>query len=149
MHQPTTKLHYKPLCITITTIIMNTTYHLIAIRRVAAKKYIQKFWKQTITRDASLCYVIITLFYITLISQNHYDYFIDNWHNHARNNTDTELQLTFYMKGATVKSLFIWKCIDRVVFRRLCEVSLWLLLLIFVLWVNKRFFNWIELTWRL
>ena len=41
------------------------TYHSIAIRHVAANKYIQKFWYKTITRDASLCYVIITLFYIT------------------------------------------------------------------------------------
>ena len=49
--------------------IMNTTYHLIAIRHVAAIKGIQKFWKQTIARDPSLCYVIITLFYITLTLQ--------------------------------------------------------------------------------
>ena len=69
MHQPTTKLHYKPLCNTITIMIMTTTYHLIAIRHVAANKYIQKFWKQTIARDASLCYVIITLFYIILTLQ--------------------------------------------------------------------------------
>ena len=45
-------------------------YHLIAIRHVAANKYIQKFWKQTVARDALLCYVIITLFYITLTLQN-------------------------------------------------------------------------------
>ena len=45
------------------------TYRWIAIRHVAANKYIQKFWKQTIARDASLCYVIITLFYITLTLQ--------------------------------------------------------------------------------
>ena len=64
MHQPTTKLHYKPLCNTITIIIMNTTYHLVAIRHVAANKYIQKFLKQTIARAASLCYVIITMLYI-------------------------------------------------------------------------------------
>ena len=69
MHQTTTKLHYKPLCNTIIIVIMNTTFHLIAIRHVAAKKYIQKFWKQTIARDASLCYVIITLFYITFTLQ--------------------------------------------------------------------------------
>ena len=42
------------------------TYHSIAIRHVAANKYMQKFWKQTIARDVSLCYVMITLFYITL-----------------------------------------------------------------------------------
>ena len=45
------------------------TYHSIAIRHVAANKYIQKFWKQTIARDASLYYVIITLSYITLTLQ--------------------------------------------------------------------------------
>ena len=45
------------------------TYYSIAIRHVAANKYIQKFWKQTIARDASLCYVIITLLYITLTLQ--------------------------------------------------------------------------------
>ena len=45
------------------------TYHSIAIRHVTANKYIQKFWKQTIARDVSLCYVIITLFYITLTLQ--------------------------------------------------------------------------------
>ena len=71
MYQPTTKLHYKPMCKTIT--IHNNdnnndsnneyAYHLIVIR---ANKYIQKFWKQTIAGDASLCYMIITLFYITL-----------------------------------------------------------------------------------
>ena len=67
MHQPTTKLHYKLLCNNITIIIMIiTTLHLIAIRHVAANKYIQKFWKHTITRDATISYVIITLFYITL-----------------------------------------------------------------------------------
>ena len=38
------------------------TYHTIAIRHVAANEYIQKFWKQTIALDASLCYVIITCF---------------------------------------------------------------------------------------
>ena len=69
MHQTTTKLHYKPLCYTIIIVIMNTTFHSIAIRHVAGIKYIQKFWKQTITRDASLCYVIITLFYITFTLQ--------------------------------------------------------------------------------
>ena len=42
-------------------------YRSIAIRHAAAHKYIQKFWKQTIARDASLCYVIITLFYFALI----------------------------------------------------------------------------------
>ena len=45
------------------------TYHSIAIRHVAANKYIQKFWKQTIALDASLCYAIITMFYITLTSK--------------------------------------------------------------------------------
>ena len=44
-------------------------YYLIAIRYVAENKYIQKFWKQTIAGDASLCYVIITLSYITLTLQ--------------------------------------------------------------------------------
>ena len=68
MHQPTPKLYYKPLCNTITIIMMNTMYHLIAIRHVAANTYIQKFWKQTIARDAALWYVI-TLFYITLTLQ--------------------------------------------------------------------------------
>ena len=45
------------------------TYHLIAIRYIATYKYTQKFWKQTKARDASLCCVIITLFYITLTLQ--------------------------------------------------------------------------------
>ena len=40
------------------------TYHLIAIWCIY-----RKFWKQTITGDASLCYVITTLFYITLTLQ--------------------------------------------------------------------------------
>ena len=44
-------------------------YYLIAIRYVADNKYIQKFWKQTIAGDTSLCYVIITLSYITLTLQ--------------------------------------------------------------------------------
>ena len=39
------------------------------MQHVAANKYIQKFWKQTIARDASLCHVIIILFYITLTLQ--------------------------------------------------------------------------------
>ena len=69
MHLPTTKFHYKPLCNAITIKIMNTTYHLIPIRYVAANKYIQKFWKETKARDVSLCYAIITLFYITLALQ--------------------------------------------------------------------------------
>ena len=69
MHQLTTKLHNKPFCNTITIIIMTTTYHLIAIGHVAANKYIEKVWKQAIVRDASLCNVIITLFYITLTLQ--------------------------------------------------------------------------------
>ena len=66
MHQPTTKLHCKPLCnnIAIITIII-TTYHLIATRHVAAKK-IHINSGNTIARDASISYVIITLFYITL-----------------------------------------------------------------------------------
>ena len=69
-HQPITKLHYKPLCKIITKYNNNEhTYHLIAIRYVTANKYIQKFWKQTIAGDASLCCVIITLFYITLTLQ--------------------------------------------------------------------------------
>ena len=59
---------YKPLCKTITIYDNNEhTYHLIVIRYVTANKYIQKFWKQTLAGDASLCWVIITLFYITLI----------------------------------------------------------------------------------
>ena len=45
------------------------TYHLIAIRHVAANKYIQKFWKQTIARNASLYYVIINRFYFTFTWQ--------------------------------------------------------------------------------
>ena len=45
------------------------TYHSIAIRHVAANKYIHKFWKQTIASDVSWCYVIITLLYITLTLQ--------------------------------------------------------------------------------
>ena len=44
-------------------------YHSIAIRHVAAYKYINKFWKQTIAIDAAFCYVIITLFYVTLTLQ--------------------------------------------------------------------------------
>ena len=67
MYQPTTKLHYKPLCKTIT--IYNDTehtYHFIAIRYVAATLYTQKFREQTITGDVSLYHIIITLFYITL-----------------------------------------------------------------------------------
>ena len=63
LHQPTTKLHYTPLCNTITIMVRNSTYHLIAIRHVAANKYIQKFWKQTTARDVSLCHVIITFLY--------------------------------------------------------------------------------------
>ena len=60
---PPPRLHYKTLCNTITIIIMNiriTWLH---------SDMLQKFWKQTIARDASLCYVIITLFYITLTLQ--------------------------------------------------------------------------------
>ena len=67
-HQPNTKLHYKPLCKTIIKYDNDEdTYHLIAIQYVTANKYIQKFWKQTLAGDASLCCVIITLFYITLV----------------------------------------------------------------------------------
>ena len=64
MHrQPTIKLHYKPMWKTITIYDNNEhTYHLIATRYDAANKYIQKFWKQTIAGDASICYVIIILF---------------------------------------------------------------------------------------
>ena len=47
------------------------TYHSIVIRHVAANKYIQKLWKQTIARDALLCYMISILFYITLKLQIH------------------------------------------------------------------------------
>ena len=61
MHKPTTKLvqhhHHND---------NEHTYHLIAIWYVAPYKYIQKFWKQTLAGDVSLCYVIITLFHITL-----------------------------------------------------------------------------------
>ena len=70
MHQPTTKLHYKTLCKSI--IIYNHnehTYHWIAIRNVAANKYIHIFWKQTTAGDALSCYLIVTLFYITLTLQ--------------------------------------------------------------------------------
>ena len=53
-HQPTTKLHYKPMCKTITLCNNNAhTYHLVAKRYVTPNKYIQKFWKQTIAGDAS------------------------------------------------------------------------------------------------
>ena len=45
------------------------TNHSIAIPHVAANKYVQNFWKQAIARDASLCYVIIALFYITFTLQ--------------------------------------------------------------------------------
>ena len=69
MHQPTTKLHYKTLVQHHHHNNNEHTYHLIAIRYVAAYKYIQKFWRQTIAVDGSLCYVIITLFYITLTLQ--------------------------------------------------------------------------------
>ena len=66
MHQPTTKLHYKTLCNTITMIIINI--HITWLQS-DTNTYIQKFWKQTIARDASLCYGIITLFHIILTLQ--------------------------------------------------------------------------------
>ena len=69
MHQPTTKAPLQNFVQHHHHNDNEHTYHLIAFRYVAAYKYIQKFWKQTIARDASLCYVIITLFYITLTLQ--------------------------------------------------------------------------------
>ena len=70
MHQVTTKPHYKPLCKIITIYKTNKqTFHLIALRHIAVNKDISKFWKQTISGDASFCYVIMTLFYITLTLQ--------------------------------------------------------------------------------
>ena len=66
-HQPTTMLHHKPWCKTRT--IYDNNQNLIAVWYVTAKKYIQKFWKQTVAGDASLCCVVITLFYITMTLQ--------------------------------------------------------------------------------
>ena len=64
MHQPTTKLHYIPLCNTITMIIMN-----ILITRLQSNTLQRISTYRNASRDVSLCHVIIILFYIILTLQ--------------------------------------------------------------------------------